>query len=143
MDILIKKTMENAKIPTRGSKFAAGYDLYSAETKTVLNGETVMFHSGIAMGIPNGYFGAIFARSGLSSKHGIRPATCVSVIDSDYTGEIGIPLHNDSDESFFIREGDRIAQMIVLPCQELRFVECKELPETERGSSGYGSTGVK
>ena len=141
MQVMIKKLSDKAILPTQGSKEAAGYDLYVTNGGIIRAGETEMFHTDIAMSIPKGYFGAIFARSGLSSKMGLRPATCVSVIDSDYTGEIGIPLHNDSECDRIVYFGERVAQMIIMKCNDVEWVEVEELTATERGSGGYGSSG--
>lgn len=143
MQIMFKKLSEEAIVPTQGSRYAAGYDLYVTEDGIIPSGDTVTFHTGLAMSIPNGYFGAIFARSGLSSKKGLRPATCVSVIDSDYTGEVGLPIHNDSFEDRIIHKGERVAQLIILPCQSIEWVEVEELTDTDRGEGGYGSTGTR
>lgn len=141
MKIKIKRLNENAVIPTQGSKYSAGLDLYSIDNGGILPGQTVVFGTGIAMEIPEGYFGGIFARSGLSTKQGLRPSTCVSVIDSDYRGEIMIGIHNDSDEPRIVSKGDRIAQMVILPYRVVEFEE-GELTDTERGQGGFGSTGV-
>lgn len=143
MQIQFKRLSDKATIPMRGSRYAAGYDLFVADGGGISPGETVMFHTDLAISIPNGYFGAIFARSGLSSKQGLRPATCVSVIDSDYTGEIGLPIHNDSKECRYINAGERVAQIIILPCQNIEWIEVDRLTETERGIGGYGSTGMR
>jgi len=102
-----------------------------------------MVGTGLAMEIPEGYFGAIFARSGLASKQGLRPANCVGVVDSDYRGEFMIALHNDTDEERVIAGKERIAQMVVMPYLSVEFEEVEELNETERGEGGFGSTGRK
>lgn len=141
----IKKLVENAVYPKRGSKYAAGYDLCSASTYdvTIEPGQTVKIGTGIALEIPNGYFGAIFARSGLATKEGLRPANCVGVIDSDYRGECIVALHNDSTETRTVTSGERIAQLVIMPCPDVVFVELKRgLEETERGEGGFGSTGL-
>lgn len=147
MNIKIKKLRKDAKIPTQGSAGSAGYDLY-ATSSTMFNGiyaipphKTVKIPTGLAFELPDGYFAGLFARSGLATKEGLRPANCVSVCDADYRGEYMIPIHNDSDEWRNINPGDRIAQMILLPCQSLIFEEVDELSETERGEGGFGSTG--
>ncbi len=100
-----------------------------------------MLGTGLAMEIPEGYFGAIFARSGLSCKQGLRPSTCVSVIDSDYRGEVKVPLYNDSKEIRHISKGDRISQLVILPYLDTDIQEVNTLEKTERGTGGFGSTG--
>ena len=143
MLINIKKLNHAAIIPTSGSKLSAGYDLYACldSPVTIRAHKTEKIGTGLSVEIPEGYFGAIFARSGLASKSGIRPANCVGVCDSDYRGEYIVPLHNDTDEDYTVCHGDRIAQMIVLPYLSVEFIETGELSETDRGSSGFGSTG--
>lgn len=147
MQIAIKKLNADAKIPTRGSEYAAGYDLYanvgSATSFSILPHRTVKIGTGIAMAIPDNYFGAIFARSGIATKKGLRPANCVGVIDSDYRGEIIVALHNDTDETESIEDGERIAQIVILPYANAEFYETSDLNETERGTGGFGSTDVK
>lgn len=139
------KVREGAKVPERGSKFAAGYDLSACipdmERVIIHPGETVKIPSGLAVKIPDGYFGGVFARSGLSTKQGLRPATAVSVIDSDYVGEIFIPIHNDSNEIRVIEHGQRICQLVILPYLNAEFEEVDKLEETERGDNGFGSSG--
>ena len=143
--VQIKKLNERAKLPTTGSQYAAGYDLYAC-----LDGDgaviipphhTVRVGSGIAVALPEGTFGAVFARSGLASKEGLRPANCVGVVDCDYRGECIVAVHNDSDTDRTIHDGDRIAQMVLLPYLPMEFEEVSELPETARGAGGFGSTG--
>lgn len=143
MKIQIKKLKDNAVIPTRGSMEAAGYDLYAAidEPVTIPPHETVKIGTGLAIAVPQGYFGAIFARSGLAAKQGLRPANCVGVADSDYRGEYIVALHNDTDEKRIIEPGERIAQLVVMPYLAVEFDEVEELSETERGAGGFGSTG--
>lgn len=145
MTIKVKKTFAGATLPTSGSKYAAGYDLY-AHTETgaqrIPAGKTEEIGTGICIEIPEGYFGAIFARSGLATRRGLRPANCVGVIDSDYRGEIIVALYNDLDECQTIREGDRIAQLVIMPHLEVQLNEVNELSETIRGAGGFGSTGV-
>lgn len=145
MKIEIKKLNENAVIPTRGSLQAAGYDLYAATTEavTIKPHETVKIGTGLAIAVPDGYFGAIFARSGLAAKQGLRPANCVGVADSDYRGEYIVALHNDTDEERTIEPKERIAQLVVMPYLAVEFDEVDELSETERGAGGFGSTGRK
>ena len=143
MKIEIKKLNENAVIPTRGSEQAAGYDLYAAicEAITIKPHETVKIGTGLAIAVPDGYFGAIFARSGLAAKQGLRPANCVGVADSDYRGEYIVALHNDTDEERTIEPKERIAQLVVMPYLAVEFDEVSELSETARGAGGFGSTG--
>ena len=141
MQIMIKKTDPAAVVPHKGSKWAAGYDLHVINDGVIRAGETVMFHTGLAFEIPKGYFGAIFARSGLSTREGLRPSTCVSVIDADYRGEVTVALHNDSEHERYIWKGNRVAQLVILPCQDIDWKEVDELGETERGEGGFGSSG--
>lgn len=143
MKIEIKKLNENAVIPTRGSEQAAGYDLYAAidTPVTIPAHETVKVGTGLAIAVPDGYFGAIFARSGLAAKQGLRPANCVGVADSDYRGEYIVALHNDTDDERVIEPKERIAQLVVMPYLAVEFEEKEELSETERGAGGFGSTG--
>lgn len=143
MTLNIKRLTETAKIPTRGSDMAAGYDLYAdtAEAITIPPHETVLVSTGITIEIPEGYFGAIFARSGLASKRGLRPANCVGVVDPDYRGAWMIAVHNDTDEMRTVEAGERIAQMVVMPYLSIDFEEVEELSETKRGDGGFGSTG--
>lgn len=144
MQIKIKKLNPNAKTPTRGSEQAAGYDIYACletETLTIPAHKTVKVTTGISMAIPEGYFGGIFARSGLASKQGLRPANCVGVIDSDYRGEFMVMLHNDTDEPKTIENGDRVGQLVILPFMPIDFEETDSLDETQRGSGGFGSSG--
>lgn len=144
MEIKIKKLKENAVIPTRGSTYAAGYDLYACidEKIKVYAGETVKVGTGLSIAIPDGYFGAIFARSGLATKEGLRPANCVGVCDSDYRGEYIIALHNDSATMRIIEPGERIAQLVVMPYLSVDFIESDDLDQTDRGAGGFGSTGT-
>lgn len=143
MVINIKKTDSNATIPTRGSDRAAGFDLYSNETSVdIPAGETKMIGTGVCMEIPDGYAGLVYARSGLASKRGLRPANRVGVIDSDYRGEIKVALHNDSKELQTINIGDRLAQIVITPFLAVSFNEVNELNATDRGEGGFGSTGI-
>lgn len=143
MDIKIKKLNDKAKIPTRGSDYAAGYDLYACidVPAIILPHHTVKIGTGVAMNLPEGYFGAIFARSGLATKQGCRPANCVGVCDEDYTGEYIVAVHNDSENDQVIKPGDRIAQLVLMKYTEMNFVEVDELQKTKRGDDGFGSTG--
>ena len=145
MDVRFKKLNNLAKIPTRGSKFSAGYDLYAATDKDIQipPHSTVKIGTGLAMELPVGWFGAIFARSGIATKRGLRPANCVGVCDCDYLGEYIIALHNDSNEIMTVQAGERIAQLVILPCQDIDFKEVDELHDTDRGTGGFGSTGEK
>jgi len=143
MNIEIKKLRENAVLPRRGSKAAAGYDLYACLDNAVKIAphETKMIPTGLAMAVPEGYFGAVVARSGLASKQGLRPANCIGICDSDYRGEYTVAIHNDSEAEREICPGDRIAQLIIMPFLSVEFTEVEELDETERGAGGFGSTG--
>ena len=141
----VKKLRDNAIIPTQGSKYAAGYDLYAAMDTpiTIKSGETVKIGTGLAFELPEGFFAGIFARSGLATKQGLRPANCVGVVDCDYRGEVIVAIHNDSNKDAVIAPGDRIAQMILLPYQSMEFIEVSDLSETDRGDGGFGSSGNK
>lgn len=141
LNVKLKRLSPDGTIPTRGSKYSAGFDLYAAHDYLLQPGETALIHTGFAMQLPAGYFGAIFARSGLSTKHGVRPANCVGVVDCDYSGEVMVPLHNDSDKPYDIGQCERVAQMVLLPYHNVHFEEVEELNSTERGSGGFGSTG--
>lgn len=143
MELKIKRLRESAILPKRGSEKAAGYDLYadSEEAVTIAPHTTAMIGTGLAMEIPEGYFGAIFARSGLAAKQGLRPGNCVGVVDADYRGEWKIALHNDTDKPQTIAPHERIAQMVVLPFLPVTFAEVSELSDTARGAGGFGSTG--
>lgn len=143
MEIKIKKLNENAIIPTRGSEQAAGYDLYACTDERILINphKTVKVGTGLSIEIPDGYFGAIFARSGLATKRGIRPSNCVGVCDSDYRGEYIVDLHNDTNGIKMIEPNERIAQLIVMPYLSVDFKEVNELSDTNRGVGGFGSTG--
>ena len=143
--VLVKKLSENAIIPAAGSACAAGYDLYALLDGdgqiTVPAHHSVMVHTGLSFAIPAGTFGAVFARSGIASREGLRPSNCVGVIDSDYRGECMVSLHNDSECERVIRSGERIAQLVLLPYLPAEFEQVEQLPETERGEGGFGSTG--
>ena len=145
IDISIKKLNDLAKMPTFGTAFSAGADLYAATAYDieVLPGATVKIDTGLSMAIPDGYFGAIYARSGLATKQGLRPANCVGVIDSDYRGPVVVAIHNDTDIEQIIPAGTRIAQLVIMECPKVSFNEVKELDDTERGEGGFGSTGIK
>ena len=143
MRINIRRLTDTAQLPTRGSAMAAGYDLHAdiPEECVIPPHKTVMIPTGLSMEIPEGYFGAVFARSGLASKELLRPGNCVGVIDPDYRGEWKVALHNDSDSEKRIAPGERIAQMVVIPFLPVEFAETDALSETERGAGGFGSTG--
>ena len=140
------KVREGVKVPERGSKYAAGRDIAACipdlERVIVHPGETVKIPSGLAVKIPDGYFGGIYARSGLSTKQGLRPANCTGIIDSDYRGEIIVALHNDSNEIRVVEHGQRIAQLVIQPYLNVEFEEVDKLEKTERGDGGFGSSGV-
>ncbi len=140
-----KKLDDRASVPTYGSPFSAGADLYAVTDGdiTVEPGKTVLVHTGLAMEIPEGFGGFIFARSGLATKRGLAPANKVGVVDADYRGEIMVALHNHSETEQVISHGERIAQLVILPFLAAEFIECSELSETVRGSGGFGSTGTK
>lgn len=139
-----KKIVPEAIEPTFGSQCAAGMDLYALceEPVTIQPGETHMIHTGIAIEIPYKFFGALYPRSGLASKRGLRLANCVGVVDADYRGEVMVPLHNDSDKPQTIENGDRIAQLVIQPYLYVELVEKDKLSSTVRGTGGFGSTGV-
>ena len=141
--VKVKILNKEAKIPVYQSSSAAGPDLYAAESQdiTIGAGQTVLVKTGIAMEIPEGYVGLIFARSGLATKIGVAPANKVGVIDSDYRGEIMVALHNHSGNDAVISAGDRIAQIALVPYLTAQFEEAEELSSTERGAGGFGSTG--
>lgn len=144
MEIKIKKISELAKIPVHGSDAAAGYDLYAATDYPlwVAPHHTIKVPTGLTMEIPEGYWGGIYARSGLATKMGLRPANCTGIIDSDYRGEIIVALHNDTDESQVVNSGERIAQFVLMPQVLINFEETDNLTDTKRGEGGFGSTGM-
>ena len=144
INVKFKKLNNLAKIPTRGSKHAAGYDLYAATDYEIMIDphKTVFIGTGLSITPPNGYFGAIVARSGLSCKQGLAPANKIGVCDEDYTGEYIVALHNHSDITQTVGAGERIAQLVFLPYLNINFEEVNELDETDRGSGGFGSTGI-
>lgn len=137
----IKLLSEKAKIPTKGSEGAAGWDLYAATNAMIPPHTTAKISTDIAIEIPTGYFGAVFARSGLATKTGLRPANCVGVIDSDYRGSVIVALHNDSDEIQFVSSGDRIAQLVFIPYSSWDWEVVDELSDTERSDGGFGHSG--
>lgn len=144
MLVRVKRVSPYAKLPTRGSAQAAGYDLYAAipEAIQIAPHETARIDTGLRFEIPEGYFAAIFARSGIAAKEGLRPANCTGVCDSDYRGNYIVALHNDSNSVRTVEPAERIAQMVVMPYLAVEFEETDELPETDRGAGGFGSTGA-
>ena len=143
MKIAVKKLRENALMPTFSSPGAAGADLYAclASPMTVAPGETAFIPTGLAMELPVGYVGLVYARSGLACKRGLAPANKVGVIDSDYRGEFIVALHNHGTESQTVASGERIAQLVVTPILMPEYVETDSLSATQRGEGGFGSTG--
>lgn len=147
MQVHIKLLNHTATVPTFGSVDAAGCDLYANLTAeggsvTIAPSTTYLVKTGIAMAIPKNYAGFIYARSGLASKRGLRPANCVGVVDSDYRGEIMVALYNDSQVEQVVNHGERVAQMVLAPYLRPEFVVMNELEDTERGAGGFGHTGV-
>lgn len=144
-EINVKKLDERAILPTYGSLYAAGADLYACmdEPVTIHPGETVMVHTGLAMEIPAGYAGLIYARSGLASKKGLAPANKVGVVDPDYRGEFMVALHNHSDKDAAVEPGERIAQLVITPFITASFHVTDTLSDTVRGVGGFGSTGTR
>lgn len=142
--VYYKQIRDNAIEPTQGSANAAGYDLYAAidEPLRILPHTTEKINIGITMALPELTFGAIFARSGLATNQGLRPANCVGVIDSDYRGEIIVALHNDTNQIQMIYPHDRIAQLVVIPYLPVQFEKTESLTDTARGTGGFGSTGA-
>ena len=145
MKIRIKKINENAKMPTYGSEYSAGADLYALleEAIEIKPHETVFVHTGISVEIPEGYCGLIFARSSMGAKRGLAPANKVGVIDADYRGEIMVALHNHSEVTATVEPFERIAQLAIVPFLKAEFEEAAELSDTVRGAGGFGSTGTK
>ena len=144
--IKLKILDENAVIPSYGTDFSAGADLYAlldSDTVTILPGEQYLVHTGISLEIPEGYAGFIFARSGLALKKGLAPANNVGVIDSDYRGEIMVPLFNHSSMPQTVENKERIAQIVFMPYMKAEFVESDALDDSVRADGGFGSTGKK
>lgn len=141
MKIAVKMLDERATLPTRGTSAAAGMDLYALEETAIAAGETVLVHTGIALAIPEGYGGFIYARSGLATKRGLAPANKVGVIDADYRGEIMVALHNHGKSTQTVAGGERVAQLVIAPVLMAELSLTDTLPDTERGESGFGSTG--
>lgn len=145
MKVKIKKLNENATVPTYGSPYAAGADLYACieKSEVIKSGETKLIKTGIAIEVPVGYAAFIYARSGLASKRGLAPANKVGVVDCDYRGEVMVALHNHSTVEQQIDPQERIAQMVIAPYITAEFEEVNELSDTVRGQGGFGSTGTK
>lgn len=145
VEVRIKKLSEAATVPTYGSPFSAGADLYACESApvTIEPGKTVLIHTGLSFEIPEGYAGLIYARSGLATKKGLAPANKVGVIDSDYRGEVMVSLYNQSQTSQTVEPGERLAQMVITPFLKADFTLADDLSDTERGQGGFGSTGTK
>ena len=143
MPIRIKKTRPEAVIPTYGSPFSAGADLYACldETAALAPGDTAMIPTGLTLEIPENFAGLVCARSGLASKRGLAPANKIGVIDSDYRGELIVALYNHSRAVQTVAPGERIAQLLITPVAACRFIESEELSDTARGGGGFGSTG--
>ena len=145
MNVKVKRLTKTAVIPEKGSKYSAGFDL-SADINSdmiIFPHTTVKIPTGLSFELPEGYFGAIYARSGLATKQGLRPANAVGVADSDYRGEYIVALYNDSNETRIVEPGQRIAQLVIQPYLDCNLVDSAELSETERGDGGFGSTGIK
>lgn len=143
MNVAVKKLKENAILPTYGSAQAAGADLYACldADLTIAPGETAFVPTGLAMELPLGYVGLIYARSGLACKRDLAPANKVGVIDSDYRGEFIVALHNHGKNPQTISHGERVAQLVITPVQNVSFMEAEELSDTQRAAGGFGSTG--
>ena len=141
--IRIKRLREGAQIPTYGTEYSAGADLYACldASASIAPGQTVKIPTGIALELPEGTAGLVFARSSLGTKRGLAPANKVGVIDSDYRGELMVMLHNHGTETQTIAHGERVAQLLVVPVFTPGFVEAEELSDTDRGAGGFGSTG--
>ena len=143
MIVRVKKLSESARLPERGSEFAAGADLRALldAPMTIQPGQSAMLPTGLAFEIPEGYVGLIFARSSLGTKRGLAPANKVGVIDSDYRGEVKVCLHNHSSQPQVIEPDERVAQMVIVPFLPAQYEEAEELSDTVRGEGGFGSTG--
>lgn len=157
INVKIKRLTETAKIPTKAHETDAAFDMYADIQETfvpfgrtveesekgvkIMPGQTVKISSGVAMEIPEGYWGAVYARSGLATKQGLRPANAVGVVDSHYRGPVIVAIHNDSSNVQIIHHGDRIAQFMLAPVIETKFEEVNELTESDRGEGGFGSSG--
>ena len=145
MKVNVKKLNQNAHLPTYGSAYSAGADLYACtdEALAIPAGETVFVHTGIAVELPEGTVGLVYARSGLACKKDLAPANKVGVIDCDYRGEIMVAIHNHGKEARTITSGERIAQLVIAPYYIAEFEEAETLSDTVRGAGGFGSTGTK
>jgi len=143
MEVRSKKLRNEAVVPTYGSEFSAGADLYACETEdiTIAPGETRLIHTGLSFEIPEGFGGFIYARSSLGTKRGLAPANKVGVIDADYRGEVMVSLHNHSMEAQTVSPGERVAQLVIAPFLKAEFTVAEELSDTVRGVGGFGSTG--
>ena len=141
--IRVKKLSPKAILPAYGSAEAAGADLYACldEALVIEAGETVFIPTGIALEVPKGCAGLVYARSGLACKRGLAPANKVGVIDSDYRGEIKVALHNHGRQAQTVNPGERVAQLLITPVLTPAYEEAEELTDTERGACGFGSTG--
>lgn len=133
---------DTAIVPTKGSERAACFDLYAAEGTYIMPGQTKLISTGLSIQPPEGFCIKIYARSGIATKRGLRPANCVGICDEDYTGEYMVALHNDSPEMQTVADGERIAQISFERYYSVEFEEVEKLEETERGSGGFGSTGT-
>ena len=145
LSVRFKRLDKRALAPVFSSGCAAGADIYAlpGTHEELLPGETCAIHTGLALEIPDGYAGLVFARSGLALREGLAPANKVGLIDSDYRGEIIVALHNHSDRPALVEGGERIAQLMITPVPAVTFIEASELSDTARGSGGFGSTGKK
>ncbi len=141
--VRVKKLRENAVLPSYGSDYAAGADLYACNAVTVEPGATEFVQTGLALEVPAGYAGLVYARSGLACKKGLAPANKVGVIDADYRGEVMVALYNHSSQAVEIEPGERVAQLVITPYLTAVFEETQELSDTVRGEGGFGSTGRK
>ena len=143
MELKFKKLTDKAIKPTYGTEFSAGADLYSTEKMVIGIGETKLIKTGLAVEIPVGYVGLIYARSGLATKRGLAPANKVGVIDSDYRGEIMVALYNQSGVEQVVEQAERVAQMVITPYLKVEYQQVEDLTDTARGQGGFGSTGSK
>lgn len=142
--VSVKLLDPRAKLPAYGSPDAAGADLYALSGPvTIAPGQTAPIHTGIALAVPKGYAGLVYARSGMACKRGLAPANKVGVIDADYRGEVIVYLHNHADAPQTVEAGDRVAQLVIAPCLTPRFEAVDELDQTVRGEGGFGSTGSR
>ena len=145
IQLKVKKLLPEAKLPAYGSEFAAGADLYALSENPIRIApqETAIVHTGLAVEIPEGYVGLVFARSGLATKKGLAPANKVGVIDSDYRGELRVALYNHTKYVQTVEPFERVAQFVIMPYVAAQFEEAEELSDTVRGEAGFGSTGTK